>query len=780
MTLSSLPAGGVDGAITPPAGMAIRVMLDLSHQILCVCDLDGRIMWVNKGFELAVGQSGQDLDGRFLDEILDPQDRFIGSLLTELAAGGADGRPRPSPSKAADVREVTGTTARIRSADGGTRWVEWTVRASYDRALLFAAGRDVTEWREADAAIRTAEEQLRGILAFSPSAIYVRDVSGQLLLANEEWRRLYEDPQNASTAQDSVSLAGVERAVIEGGAPVESDIHLHTRNVERDLMLTVSPLVDESGQVYAVCGIASDITNRKMVERSMRSRERVLSSVLSASPDIISLMDSNGRIHQISSAEEAILGHSSNDPVGRDLFPLVHPDDFDEVASAFIRMVTGSASTLHVRYRMMHADGHWVTVDSRGQAVVDGEGRFVGAVVVSREISDRLASEQRLEAIRQAAERASRAKSEFLSRMSHELRTPLNAILGFSQLLEMDELPMQQADAVGHILRAGRHLLELINEVLDIARIEAGHLDLALVPVDLDDIARESVELTRTMAERADISVRVDADPAQGLAAMADRQRLLQVLLNLVSNGIKYNRTGGRVDVSCSVDDEAGTRVRIAVADTGYGIRPDRINRVFEPFDRLGVEQFGVEGTGVGLSLSKHLVEQMGGTVEFDSVQDVGSTFVVRLPIAVVSGGARRHGASSRTEGGTRPRFTVLLVEQNLSSLEMVERVLSRRPGVTVLAAMHGRLGLDLARENRPDLVLLDAQLPDMSGAMMLERLEEDPVTAGIPVALLTTEGQDTQARRTLGRGVAGQVAKPIDVRALLSLVDAVRATTGK
>ncbi|HAM01866.1 MAG TPA: histidine kinase, partial [Acidimicrobiaceae bacterium] len=357
-----------------------------------------------------------------------------------------------------------------------------------------------------------------------------------------------------------------------------------------------------------------------------------------------------------------------------------------------------------------------------------------------------------------------------------ELRTPLNAILGFSQLLQMDELAVQQNEAVEHILRGGRHLLDLIDEVLDIARIETGHLELALRPVLMADVVTEVVELNRPIAERAEVAVQSTVDLGDSPAVLADRQRLVQVVLNLVSNAVKYNRPGGRVDISCDTTSEG--RVRLAVSDTGQGIRPEDMGRVFEPFNRLGADQSGMEGTGVGLALTKDLVEMMHGTLRVESVPEVGSTFIVELPLAVVPDGVRlgtRHGGT-----GSTPTFRVLLVEENLESLELVERVLSRRPGVVVLAAMHGRMAVDLAREHHPDLVLLDLTLPDVAGSVVLDELGNDPLTANIPVAVLSAVAGGGQVRRLLGRGVAGQLAKPIDVRALLSLVDAARAATGK
>jgi CheY-like chemotaxis protein len=364
--------------------------------------------------------------------------------------------------------------------------------------------------------------------------------------------------------------------------------------------------------------------------------------------------------------------------------------------------------------------------------------------------------------------------------MSHELRTPLNSILGFAQLLQMDELPPDQSEAAAHILRAGRHLLDLIDEVLDIARIESGHLELMMSAVPVAVIVNDAVELTRLMAESAEVLVRIAIDPDSDVLVEADRQRLLQVLLNLLSNAVKYNRAGGHVDVSCH--QGVPGRVRIVVADTGRGIRPEDADRVFTPFDRLGAEQSGVEGTGVGLALSQHLVQRMGGRIGFESVPDVGSSFFIELAIAserheVLSEATSSLGWSAGVHhsdlGGA---FRVLLMEDDVANLDLVERVLARRPGVELLAALHGGLGIELAREHMPDLILVDLHLPDMHGTTVLDRLAEDPATAAIPVAVVGSDAAAHEVRQLLGRGVVGFLTKPFDVRALLSLVDAVRS----
>jgi signal transduction histidine kinase/CheY-like chemotaxis protein len=383
--------------------------------------------------------------------------------------------------------------------------------------------------------------------------------------------------------------------------------------------------------------------------------------------------------------------------------------------------------------------------------------------------------EERTRALSEAtheADRANQAKSEFLSRMSHELRTPLNAILGFAQLLDMDALPGGQAESVDQILRAGRHLLRLINEVLDISRIEAKRLQLSLEPVSVGETLRQAIEFVGPSATGLHVSVRVEGID-EHLHVLADRQRLQQVFLNLLSNAVKYNRPGGAVTVSCK--GAAGTRLHIHVSDTGPGIAPDKLERLFTPFDRLGAEATGVEGTGLGLALSKHLVEAMQGTMRVQSEVGRGSTFSVELPL--VEGPAGIDDGlpvvpSGKDDDSRKLELKVLYVEDNLSNLRLVERILGRRSGVTLLSAMQGRIGLELARDHQPDLILLDRHLPDLPGDEVLQLLREDPQTRNIPVVILSADASPAQIQRLLAAGARAYVTKPLDVATLLKVVD--------
>ena len=355
--------------------------------------------------------------------------------------------------------------------------------------------------------------------------------------------------------------------------------------------------------------------------------------------------------------------------------------------------------------------------------------------------------------------------------MSHELRTPLNSIIGFAQLLELEAHDGDQGESVDQILKGGRHLLGLINEVLDIARIEAGMLAISLEPVGVAEVLHAAVDLIRPQAAARGIDVLAASVPDE-YHATADRQRLQQVLLNLLSNAVKYNREGGAVRVACE-DGPAG-RLRFTVSDTGSGIAPALMDRLFKPFERLGAEQTPIEGTGLGLALSQRLVEAMGGTLTAQSTVGEGTTFTVELERAdsppvrdeTALAGEARDGARADVRG------TVLYIEDNLSNLRLIERIIARRPGVTLLSAMQGRRGLELAQDHHPNLIILDLHLPDLPGTEVLTRLLGNPKTKVIPVVILSADATPGRVSKLLEQGARSYLTKPLDVKQLLAVID--------
>jgi signal transduction histidine kinase/ActR/RegA family two-component response regulator len=391
------------------------------------------------------------------------------------------------------------------------------------------------------------------------------------------------------------------------------------------------------------------------------------------------------------------------------------------------------------------------------------------------EIQERLRAEEAMQGARQEAERANRAKSEFLSRMSHELRTPMNSILGFAQLMEYDAaepLTDSQRENVQHILRGGRHLLGLINEVLDLARIESGRMVLALDSVPVGPVLDEVLSTVRPLAEARNLRLQDDSAPVRGRFVLADPNRLRQVLLNLLSNAVKYNREEGLLTLAGSVTPEG--RVRLSVTDTGPGLTPEQQAMLFQPFQRLGADRTSVEGTGIGLTITQKLVEAMHGTVGVTSTPGLGSCFSVDLPLA--EGEAPPEAAPSdapaappAAAGGPRK---VLYIEDDLANLTLVRHLLERRPDTQLLTASQGLLGVELAAAHRPDLILLDLHLPDIDGREVYRRLQDDPATRPLPVVVVSASAMPHEIDAMLEAGVPQYLTKPLDIRQFLETVD--------
>jgi PAS domain S-box-containing protein len=477
---------------------------------------------------------------------------------------------------------------------------------------------------------------------------------------------------------------------------------------------------------------------------------------------LIYIKHSNGRFLLINRYFEEMFGVSREDAPKRTNYDFFEPAIAAHYSANDRRVLESGVA---MEFEEPRADGGaWLSLKF---PLFDEDGRLYAVGGVSTDISNRSRAEAAVRQAKEEAERANHAKSQFLSRMSHELRTPLNAILGFGQLLQLEELGGTAAPSVERIVTAGRHLLSLINEVLDLSRIESGAPTTSIEPVHAVDPLIEALELVAPLARERDIEIVKDFHEGLYRVVLADRQRLNQVLLNVISNGLKYGRPGGRVQVSFAAVGER--RLRFRISDTGPGLHAHDIERIFVAFERLDASNTGIEGTGLGLSLSRSLVEAMGGTIGVEkTVLGEGTTFFVELELTDERPDVTQLELSTINAVRTLPSGletgTIAYIEDNLSNLDLVQQLLAHVGNIKLIPAMQGRLGIELAVRHRPDLILLDLHLPDLDGSEVLEWLKRDQRTRKIPVIVLSADATAAQIDRLLRSGASAYLTKPLDV----------------
>ena len=399
-------------------------------------------------------------------------------------------------------------------------------------------------------------------------------------------------------------------------------------------------------------------------------------------------------------------------------------------------------------------------------------------LTVMVDITLRKQAEEKIKEARLEADEANLAKSEFLSRMSHELRTPLNSILGFAQLLEMGELLPGQEQGINYIRHSGRHLLDLINEVLDISRIEAGHISLSLEPIQISEIMGEILDSVQPLANERRLKIRMLNSPDNHLFIKSDRQRLRQVLINILNNAIKYNQLNGSVNIGIAVmgqNEEGITNIRISITDTGVGISSKDIPKLFKPFERIGAEKTETEGTGLGLTVVKKLMDAMGGRISVESELGIGSTFWIEFPLCenqleIVG---KKNNIRDLESNPIHKTGTILYVEDNITNLILVQQILNKqRSGIQLITEVYGLRAVPLAIKFSPDLILLDLNLPDSHGSDVIKLLQSDEETRTIPVVIISADAMPDQINKLLAAGAKYYISKPLDVVNFLKIVD--------
>jgi PAS domain S-box-containing protein len=528
--------------------------------------------------------------------------------------------------------------------------------------------------------------------------------------------------------------------------------------------------VQHDGKVQGAVVTFFDITERMRLQATLREGEARMARLVDAVTDGVITIDTSERIVLFNRAAQRLFGVPADAALGSPIGRFVpngfgkpdHPDPGEEGrAPAAVHELTGT-----------RADGSEFPMEVSVSRFDTGAGLLT--TVVLRDVTELRAARAERQA-REALEAASRAKTEFLSRMSHELRTPLNAVLGFSQLLRLDKdhpASRPQLERIRHIENSGAHLLALVNDVLDLSRVEAGQLALLVEPVSLQQVAEEAVAMISPLAAECGVEIsapRPDGGGEPGGQVQADHVRLRQVLVNLLSNAVKYNRRGGRVSLGWHGTAQGCI---VTVADTGPGIPPEKLVHLFEPFNRLGAEASKVDGTGIGLVLSRRLVELMQGRLKVDSVVGEGTIATLELRVCEYHAAPAPLPAAPSQHGALDDRLNVLYAEDNEVNVELVRQVAAFRPAIHLRVAENGASALAMASEFPPDLMLVDMNLGDMSGIELAEALRRSPLTAGIRLVALSADALPEQIHAALTRGFEHYLTKPIDFRRLLTVLD--------
>jgi len=550
-------------------------------------------------------------------------------------------------------------------------------------------------------------------------------------------------------------------------------------------VVSVTALRDDPGGIIGYLLIGTDNTARKQVEaeqklldQRLRDQQFYTRSLIESNIDALMTTDPAGIITDVNKQMEALTGCTRDELIGA---PFKNYFTDPERAEAGIKRVLSGNKVTNYELTAHARDGKETVVSYNATTFHDRDRKLQGVFAAARDVTERKSFEHtlqennvELERAKAAAEKANLAKSDFLSSMSHELRSPLNAILGFAQLL-MTETPPPTPAQIGFInpiLRAGGYLLDLINEILDLAQIESGKLSLSLEPTSLPEVMAECEDMIEPQAQKHGVEVTFPRFDVPCFVE-ADRTRLKQVIVNLLSNAIKYNRTNGTVAVEYALSVPGP--LRISFRDTGAGLSPDMLAQLFQSFNRLGRETTGDEGTGIGLVMSKRLVELMGGNIGVESTVGVGSVFWFELNTAAAPAVSELAESAATAPvqvlHNTLAR-TVLYVEDNSANLELVEKLIARRSDMRLLSARDGRLGIQIARDSLPDVILMDINLPGISGIEALKILRDDAATAHIPVIALSANAMPRDIEKGLAAGFFRYLTKPVKIAELMQTLD--------
>lgn len=762
-----------------------NTVVEQAGALVVLLDGEGRIVRFNHAAEKLSGYSFAEVEGKY------PWDTFLPPDEAETIRKNAFELLAHNPQQMAGQ-----FTNHWLNRDGTLYLTEWTNTVVLNERggmqYMVSIGADVTERHRMQAELRDNEERVRLALASANQGLYDLNVqTGEAIVSPEYASMLGYDPAefhetNAAWRKrmhpdDEQQVYQVYDDYVAGRRPeYRVEFRQRTKNGDWKWILSLGKIIsrDAEGRPLRMLGTHTDLTERKRIEDELRHhREQLEEAVRERTRELREAQRiahiGNWYLDLASDAltwsDEIYVLFGYDRPQRSPSYELyerrIHPDDLAMVRK-YKQDVLSGLRVDGIDYRLLLEDGtlRWVHAES---AVHRGpDGKPIGITGILHDITARKQVEQELILAKESAERANKAKSEFLARMSHELRTPMNAILGFAQILEMEELSHDQLEYVREIHRAGDHLLELINELLDLSRIEAGKLTITIQTTSVCDVVNEAIALANSFAQENQVTV-LNHCP-RGALVLADPMRLKQVMVNLLSNASKYNRRGGCIDIDCIIKNDG--HIRISVRDMGLGIEPEKIKKLFRPFERIGAEYRTIDGAGIGLALSKRLTEMMSGAVGVESVVGKGSTFWIELPAAKSNQLSKSPTTDAKAVQSER-HYTVLYIEDNAANLRVVQAIFRHYQETSLLSASTGAFGLDLARRYQPDVILLDIHLPDMDGYAVLESLQDDSRTRKIPVIAVSADAMPLDIERGRQAGFRGYLTKPLHVDQLLSTI---------
>ena len=784
-------------------------------------DAKGVIQIFNVGAERMLGYSAADVMNKITPaEISDPQELIARAkaLSVELATPITPGFEALVFKASREIEDIYELTYIRKDGSRFPAVVSVTALRDAQGAIIgyLLIGTDNTARKQAEEALLKAGALQNAIFNSANFSSIATDANGVIQIFNVGAERMLgytaaevmnkitpadiSDPQEVIARAEALSLElgtpitpGFEALVFKASRGIEDiyELTYFRKDGSRfPAVVSVTALRDAQDAIIGYLLIGTDNTARKQAEEALLKAGALQNAILTSANFSIIATDAKGVIQIFNVGAERMLGYSAAEVVNK-----INPSDIHDPQEVIVRAkalsvelgtpITPGFEALVFKASRGIEDIYELTYfrkdGSRFPAVVsvtalrDTQGAIIGYLLIGTDNTARKQAELELHDAMAVAEKANLAKTEFLSNMSHELRSPLNAILGFAQLLESDATPQSttQKESTEQILQAGWYLLNLINEILDLAMVESGKLLMSLEPMSLGEVMLECQTMIEPQAQKFGISMSF-CQFAKPVFVLADRTRVKQILINLLSNAIKYNHARGTVIVECAMSSPE--RIRISVKDTGPGLSADKLTQLFQPFNRLGQEAGGEEGTGIGLVMTKRLVELMGGVIGAQSAIGVGSEFWVELLLAAerelalgTTGTAALQPAQLKNEAALR---TLLYVEDNPANLKLVAQLIARRPNMCLLSAADAVRGIELARDRQPAVILMDINLPGISGIEALKILRENPLTQHIPVIAISANAMPHDIHKGLEAGFFRYLTKPIKVVEFMDVVD--------